>query len=54
MCGGLVVTSLHRGEWALVPLDGLLAAAALLIRRSDLLAYLALAVALLAAIEAVF
>jgi uncharacterized membrane protein YidH (DUF202 family) len=52
VCGGLLLTALHREEWAMVPLPVVLAAAALATRRSHRLAYLALVAAVLALIEA--
>jgi uncharacterized membrane protein YidH (DUF202 family) len=52
VCGGLFVTALHRGEWALLPLPAVLACVAFGTRRSDRLAYLALVAAAVAALEA--
>jgi hypothetical protein len=52
VCGGLLVTALHREEWAMIPLAVVLAAAALATRQSHRLAYLALVAAALAFVEA--
>jgi hypothetical protein len=53
VCGGLFVTALHRSEWLLIPVVALLAGTALVTRQAERLAGLALAAAVLAALEAV-